>query len=382
MARYGEIALKGRNRHRFEELLVNNVRRALHGLGPAIVTRTYGRIFVQGVDAAAAISRLTRVFGLVSVSPVWVVPRDMDAIKAQACEMLNERRPGTFKIQARRAEKSFPLDSPAINRQLGAHVLEKLPGWSVDVHHPDLVISVEIRPEGAFIFSSSVPGPGGLPVGMTGRGVLLLSGGIDSPVAGWMALKRGMELTAVHFDSSPYTGPRSREKVEDLARLLAGYSGSVSLYVSHFTQIQQAIVSSCPPALTVILMRRMMMRLADRIAEGEGAAALVTGENLGQVASQTLESLVVIGAAAVRPVLRPLIFFDKMEIVERAQDIGTYPISIRPYEDCCTLFVPSHPATAPRERQVVAAEAGLDMEDLIAGSLARTDRMVLTAARG
>jgi len=381
MARYGEIALKGRNRHRFEQLLVNNVRRALHDLGRVSVTRTYGRIFIENVDTAAAIPRLTRVFGLVSVSPVWVMPQDMDAIRAQTLAMLAQRRPGTFKIQARRADKSFPHDSPAINRQLGAYVLDELPGWSVDVHHPDLVIYVEIRPEGAFIFSTSVPGPGGLPVGMTGRGILLLSGGIDSPVAGWMALKRGMELTALHFESPPYTGPRSREKVVDLVRLLAEYAGPVTLYINHFTRIQQAIVSSCPPSLTVILMRRMMMRLADCIAEDEGASALVTGENLGQVASQTLESLAVIGTAAVRPVLRPLIFFDKMEIVERAQSIGTYPISVRPYEDCCTLFVPSHPATSPRERQVVAAEAGLDIEALLAASLAQTERLVLTEAR-
>lgn len=379
MARYGEIALKGRNRYRFEDLLVDNVRRALHGLGPATIQKTYGRVFISDVDTVPATQRLARVFGLVSLSPVWVLPRDMDAIKARAVAMTSGHAPGTFKVQARRSYKEFPYDSPAINRAVGAHVLEHAPGWSVDVHRPDLVINVEVRQEGVFLFSESVPGPGGLPVGMTGRAVLLLSGGIDSPVAGWMALKRGLELAAVHFHSFPYTGERSREKVVDLGRVLAGYAGSINLYINHFTDIQKAIVESCPHHLTVILMRRMMMRLADRIAEREGALALVTGESLGQVASQTLESIVVTNAVAGRPVLRPLISFDKVEIVDRAQAIGTYHISIRPYEDCCTLFVPRHPVTAPRQEQVAAAEQALDMETLIAGSLERTERVILAA---
>ncbi len=378
MARYGEIALKGRNRGQFEKLLVKNIERALAGLGSPRLRRTYGRIFIEGVPVEPALSRLARVFGLVSVSPVRVVPLDLEAIKEQAVALCTGRPGGSFKVATRRPHKAFPYTSPEINRLVGAHVLAHTSGWSVDMEAPDLTIQVEVRPEAAYVFSESVAGPGGLPVGMTGRGVLLISGGIDSPVAGWMALKRGLELVALHFHSFPYTGERVREKVIDLCRVLAAFGGPMELQVCYFTDIQRAIVENCRPELTVLLMRRMMMRLAEAVASRTGALALVTGESLGQVASQTLESITVTNAVPSLPVLRPVIAFDKVEIIERARTIGTYDISIRPYEDCCTLFVPKHPVLTPRLEQLEAAEGALDIPALLEGALERTERLEIT----
>ncbi|MGB9887027.1 MAG: tRNA uracil 4-sulfurtransferase ThiI [Moorellales bacterium] len=376
LVRYGEIALKGQNRRFFEQRLVNNIERQLKGLAPRRVSLVSGRVLVPLRDDWEEVEeRLAAVCGIVSFSPARVVPGDLAAIQETAREemALVATEGDTFKVEARRADKTFPLTSPELARQVGAYLLRRLPGLKVDVHRPRHRLMIEVRREGTYIYTRMVPGTGGLPVGVSGRGVLLLSGGIDSPVAGFLAARRGVEIVPVHFHSFPFTGERSKEKVIDLCRVLARYVGPLRLHVAHFTDIQKAIVQFCPEELRVTIMRRMMLRVAARVAEAEGAIALITGESLGQVASQTMESLAVIGAVTDRPILRPLIGFDKAEIVEQARKLGTYEISIRPYEDCCTLFVPAHPATKPKPERVQAAESRLDVEGLVEACLARTE---------
>lgn len=362
LARYGEIGLKGRNRWLFEEKLIGRMRAALAGFGVEKIEREYGRIYVSlNGDTKEACRRLTRVFGLVAVSPALSTDLDLDAIKAAAAAALAEARAEghtTFKVEARRPNKSFPLTSSEVNRVLGDHLLRTFPELKVDVHHPTVKLEVELR-ERAYIYWRSLPGPGGLPLGVSGRAVLLLSGGIDSPVAGWMAMKRGVEIVPVYFHSFPFTSDRAKEKVVDLCCVLAGYAGTIKLYVIPFTDIQKALHQGGPDALQTILLRRMMMRIARRIAEREGAVALVTGESLGQVASQTLPGLAATEAVVDLLILRPLVAFDKEEIIARARDIGTFEISIHPYADCCTVFVPRHPETRPDLGRIARVEAGL-----------------------
>ncbi|HEY8552065.1 MAG TPA: tRNA uracil 4-sulfurtransferase ThiI [Thermaerobacter sp.] len=440
LVRYGEIGLKGRNRPRFEQALVRQVRRALASWPGVAVYRTPGRVWVEppaGVDPEPLLEALKRVFGVVAVSPAERVSLDLEAIGEAALRVLEDaladssqanalpgsrsgagaaggptrddasapasvaatsggaatdpataggpgatRTPITFKVEARRSNKRFPLTSIEINRQLGSRLLAAHPELKVDVQRPHITVHVEIRHDGAYVYARSVPGPGGLPVGVTGRACALLSGGIDSPVAVWMAMKRGLSVIPVHFHSPPFTSERAREKVVDVTRVLARWGGPLPLWVVHFTEVQRAIQLECPPELTITLMRRMMFRLAERIAARERALALVTGESLGQVASQTMESIRTIGAVTTLPVLRPLIGMDKAEIVDRARAIGTYEISILPYEDCCTLFVPAHPATRPRPEQAEAAEAVRDWEPLLAEALERSSRLVVEPAPG
>ncbi len=370
LVRYGEISLKGNNRPYFEDKLLANMRRALAGLPPRQMRKTFGRIFVDLHNDLEAVSqRLRQVFGIVSMSPVVTAPLEMAAIQQAALAVLADSPGATFKVQTQRPNKRFPLTSPLVNQELGAYLLSHSPGRRVDVHHPDCYVHVEIRDEGAYIYTRTIPGPGGLPVGVTGRGLLLISGGIDSPVAGYMGLKRGLELTALHFYSFPFTSERSKEKVIDLCRVLAGYGGSFSLIIAPFTEIQKAIRQHCPEEFYVTIMRRMMFRIAQAAAEQEGALALLTGESLGQVASQTLPSMAVINRVVDLPVLRPLVAWDKSEIIEVSRRIGTYDISIRPYEDCCTLFVPRHPATKPSLVRVEAAEENLPVAALVAECL-------------
>ncbi|CEP66317.1 tRNA sulfurtransferase ThiI [Moorella glycerini] len=366
LVRYGEISLKGNNRPYFEDKLLANMRRALGDLPPRMMRKTFGRVFVDLHDDLQAVSqRLQRVFGIISMSPVVTAPLELEAIKKAALAVLKDSPGTTFKVQTQRPNKRFPLTSPEVNQQLGAYLLTHNQDQKVDVHTPDRVIHVEIRDEGAYIYSRIIPGPGGLPVGVTGRGLLLISGGIDSPVAGYMGLKRGLELTALHFYSFPFTSERSKEKVIDLCRVLAGYSGPFRLVVAPFTAIQKAIRQHCPEEFYVTIMRRMMFRIARAVAAKEDALAILTGESLGQVASQTLQSMAVINKVVDLPVLRPLVAWDKSEIIEVARRIGTYDISIRPYEDCCTLFVPRHPATKPPLARVEAAEKKLAVEELM-----------------
>ncbi|MDK2820489.1 MAG: tRNA uracil 4-sulfurtransferase [Clostridia bacterium] len=382
LVRYGEISLKGNNRPYFEDKLLENMRYALAGLKTHKMRKTYGRIFIEIEDDLNEVSqRLQNVFGIISMSPTVTTTLDMDAISKTALKVLLDTPGKTFKVRTQRPNKKFPLKSPEINKQLGAYLLTNSQNQSVDVHNPDRVINVEIRNEGAYIYSRTIPGCGGLPVGVTGRGLLLISGGIDSPVAGYMGLKRGLELTGLHFYSFPFTSERSKEKVIDLCQALANYSNSFRLVIAPFTEIQKSIRQHCPEEFYVTIMRRMMFRIAQLVAEKEKALALLTGENLGQVASQTLQSMSVINKVVDIPVLRPLVAWDKSEIVEVARRIGTFDISIRPYDDCCTLFVPKHPATKPPLKLVEKAEKALEIETLLKDCLENLEILTLKARR-
>ncbi|NLM45730.1 MAG: tRNA 4-thiouridine(8) synthase ThiI [Firmicutes bacterium] len=377
LIRYGEIGLKGKNRRFFENTLTANMQRALRDIPGCSVRQAHTRNYVEVPDESSreVEERLQKVFGIVSLSPVAVAPLDLEAIKAVALqEFAKTARPGlSFKVNTKRANKRFPVPSQEVSAAVGAHLLRNLPGLTVDVHTPQEVLDIEIREEEAYLYTKRIPGPGGLPVGVSGKGLLLLSGGIDSPVAGWMMLKRGVTLEALHFHSYPYTSERAKEKVFDLCRRLAVYGGRIVLHVAPFTEIQTELRLKAPERLTVTLMRRMMLRVAERLAVRRKALALITGESLGQVASQTMESINVIERVATLPVLRPLIGMDKQEITEISRRIETYPISIRPYEDCCTIFLPDYPAIRPRPADVEAAEAALAIPAMVADCLANTE---------
>ena len=377
IARYGEISLKGKNRSQFERALERNMHRVLQGIDATLV-HSGGRLVVSVADGKVeeAVERLKNVFGVVSLSPVRLAELTVESIEDAVVDLLGQefvRLPNaTFKIEVRRANKRFPLQSPELAKVLGGSALLRIPALKVDVHTPDITVYVEVRDREALVFGSKVPAVGGMPVGTAGRIGLLLSGGIDSPVAGWLSLKRGVELEAIYFHSPPYTSDRALQKVEDLARVLARWGGRVRLHVVHFTDVQVAIRKDCPDALGITIMRRMMLRIAEAVAHKRNWLALATGESLGQVASQTLESMRVINAVTNMPVLRPLIAEDKVDIIRRARQIGTYDISILPYEDCCTLFVSSRPRTRPRFEETEFAESKLDVPTLVAEAVART----------
>jgi thiamine biosynthesis protein ThiI len=315
------------------------------------------------------------VFGIVSVSPVLKRDLDLDDIKAGAVAVVADTEGKTFKVETRRSNKAFPLTSPEISRVIGGHVLANFPHLQVDVHNPDFVLNVEVRQEGALLYSQIIPCLGGLPAGSSGKGLLLLSGGIDSPVAGFLAMKRGVQVEGLHFHSYPFTSERSKEKVIELARQLSRYNrrGSMKVWIAYFSEIQKALQQSSYPALSITLMRRFMLRIGTALAERERAYALITGDSLGQVASQTMESIHTINAVTAMPVYRPLIGLDKQEIVNLAVQIGTYETSILPYEDCCTVFVPKNPATRPTIEQALRAEAELDVDGLIEEAIAKTE---------
>ncbi|MEA4969884.1 MAG: tRNA uracil 4-sulfurtransferase ThiI [Candidatus Pelethousia sp.] len=381
LVRYGEIHLKGLNRPFFEQKLMQGIRGALRDLGlPIKVRQDQGRMFVFGVSEEKleeAVDRLSRVFGIHAISPALAVAKDYAAIEQTALALVRralEDDPAiqTFKCFSRRADKKFPMNSDDINRELGHAILEAFPALSVDVRAPQMKVWVEIR-EQAFIYTQEMAGPNGMPTGTAGRAALLISGGIDSPVAGYMMAKRGLELSAVHFYSYPYTSARARDKVVDLTRLISRYAGEIRLHLVPFTEIQLAIYEKCPPKETTVLMRRLMMQIAERWAKADGALALVTGEALGQVASQTIESLCVTDDAVSMPVFRPLIGFDKEEIITIAKKIDTFETSILPYEDCCTVFVPQHPVTKPEVNKLRASEALVDWTEMIEKALADTE---------
>ncbi len=381
LVRYAEIHLKGLNRPFFEKLLVDRIKQALNPVH-ANVVREQGRIFVYGIPEASipeCTDRLCRVFGIHSISVASCVEKDWEAIRAAAIE---ETRPHaeqasslTFKCFARRSDKRFPMTSEELCRELGHEILEAYPNLSVDVHHPELSVTAEIRQNNAFVFSGEILGAGGMPVGSNGKAMLLISGGIDSPVAGYMIAKRGVMLDAVHFYSYPYTSERARDKVVELTKLVSRYAGRINLYLVPFTDIQMTIYDKCPSTETTVLMRRLMMKIAERIAKDTGSLALITGESIGQVASQTIESLCVTDDAVSMPVFRPLIGFDKEEIVDKAQNIGTFETSILPYEDCCTVFVPKHPVTKPKVERLRESEALVDFEPMIEKAISDTERM-------
>ncbi len=369
LIRYGELALKGRNRDAFENTLMRNVRIALKDFPEIRVSRNYGRMYVKlnGADVQQVLENVQRIFGISSVSPVVKTQQSEEAIKATALEVIQSLhpQPRTFRVETRRADKRFPLPSMEVSRKVGGYILRNLEGTKVDLHQPETVVNVEIRTEGTFISCQTLPGPGGLPVGASGKVLMLLSGGIDSPVAGWMMLKRGVTLEAIHFQSPPFTSERSLEKVRDLAYKLTRWGGKVRLHVVPFTEIQTAIRDHCPEDYMITIMRRFMMRISERIAAQTNALALATGESLGQVASQTLESMNTINHVVNIPILRPLIGMDKAEITEIARKIDTFELSILPYEDCCTIFTPKNPVTRPKPEIAERFEAGLDIEDLV-----------------
>lgn len=378
LIRYDEIHLKGLNRPFFERKLIEGIKHSLSGLN-ATVHKEQGRIFVYGIaaeDRDEAVDRLTCVFGVHSISPAVGVEKEWNTIVAAARgiteKAIGSREKATFKCFCRRSDKGFFMNSEEINRELGHEMLEAFPNLSVDIREPEIKLCVEIR-EMAFVYAEEIMGAGGMPTGTAGLATLLISGGIDSPVAGYMMARRGLELTAVHFYSYPYTSERARDKVVDLAKIVSRYSGPIKLHLVPFTEIQLAIYEKCPPKETTVLMRRLMMKIAQLWAEKDGARALITGEALGQVASQTLESLCVTDDAVTMPVFRPLIGFDKNDIVAIAKKIDTFNTSILPYEDCCTVFVPQHPVTKPEVQKMRESEALVDFSEMIQRAIEITE---------
>lgn len=373
LIRYGEIHLKGQNRPHFESLQLKAIKRALKGFPEAVTHKGYGRFFVTGLqeeEMPAAISALTKVFGLHSVSPAVEMEKDIDSMTQTLIDMVKDYmaqkglRQATFKVHAKRADKRFPLSSMQLCAELGGRILNAVEGLSVDVHEPDFKVYVEVRDQ-CYGYVDIIPGAGGMPQHSNGRAMLLLSGGIDSPVAGYMIAKRGVEINAVHYHSFPYTSEAAKQKVIDLAKLMSEYAGKIHLNVVSFTDIQMQIYEKCPHEMLVIIMRRFMMRIAQKLAEKHGAQAIVTGESIGQVASQTMESIYVTNSVTTMPVFRPLIGMDKLDIIDIATKIGTYETSILPYEDCCTVFVPKHPVTRPKLEKIIEEESVLDIDALV-----------------
>lgn len=359
----GEIFLKGLNRNKFEKKLKDNIESVLQGIDYEFVN-DMGRWFLYSEDMEETIKRVKNIFGITEICIVSEVPADMEEINREALKAAKENNCETFKVETNRANKKFPGKSMEISSHVGAYVLRNFSQIKVDVHHPKCVINVEIR-ENAYIYSNRIKAVGGLPYGINGSTMLMLSGGLDSPVAGYMMAKRGVELNCVYYHSHPYTSERAKDKVKKLAEILKGYTGSVNLYVVPFTDIQMSIIEKCREDELTIIMRRFMMRIACGLAEKFNIHSVTTGESIGQVASQTMESLIVSDDVSDRPVFRPLIAMDKIDIIEVARNIGTYDTSILPYEDCCTVFVPKHPKTKPILDKIIKSESVLDIERLV-----------------
>ena len=383
LLKLGEMVLKGLNRHSFEDKLQANIHRRLNGLGRfRVYTRqstTYVEPMEDSCDMDAAWEAMKKVFGVVGLSRARACDKDKDAILRACHEYLDDRLRSarTFKVETRRADKTFPMTSIQLSQYVGGELDELYPNLQVDVHHPELTVYVEIRDYAAFVHANPDPGAGGLPVGINGRAVSLLSGGIDSPVSSYMIAKRGVSLDMVHFFSYPYTSPEAKEKVLELARLLTPWCGHLTVHVVPFTAIQEELRRSCPEEMFTLVMRRFMMRIAQRVAKRCGAKALVTGESLGQVASQTMDAMTVTGQVVDIPVLRPVVGMDKEEIVQISRKIGTYDTSILPYEDCCTVFTPRHPRLRPTVEEAEAAEAGLDIEAMVQAAVDGIERIRL-----
>jgi thiamine biosynthesis protein ThiI len=365
-----EISLKGLNRRYFEDLLITNIRKAIGN--EFRIQKESGRIYINGYSDDLA-EKVRKTFGIIGVTKAEIVDKDMDKIGEVAIEQMKLLKDvKTFKVETKRADKKFPLQSLEISREIGGMILKNVEGLQVDVHNPDIVVNVEIRDK-AYIYTKEIKGVAGMPYGSAGKGVLLLSGGIDSPVAGYMMAKRGLELVCVYYHSHPYTSERAKEKVIELAKKLAVYTGSIKLYVAPFTEIQMQIIEKCPEDELTIIMRRYMTQVAEAVAKKENAKALVTGESLGQVASQTLESMLVTNSDLEMPVFRPVVGMDKIDITAIAREIDTFETSILPYEDCCTIFVPKHPKTRPRLDDIRKSEEVLDKEALIANCMANME---------
>ena len=388
IVRCGEVALKGMNKPYFERMLAERIgkRLAATGFGEAEVQRHEGLIYVRfdrGWDEMVVAREIAKVFGVASISPAVEAESDLAAIGQAAVgfmlDLIEKRGIHTFKVEAKRADKDFPVKSPEIARRVGAMVLIGCKVLAVDVHEPDARLFVDVRHDRSFIYTDKISGFGGLPLGTNGKGLVLLSGGIDSPVAAWMMAKRGMMIEAVHFHSYPYTSERAQQKVEELARIVASYCGNFRMHVINLLPVQEQIVMHCPEAETTIHVRRFMMRIAERVARETGCMMLITGENLGQVASQTAEAFVVTDHVVEMPVMRPLIALDKVDIIEKAQEIGTFEKSIEPYEDCCTVFLPKHPTTKPKLERIEKSEEALDVEALVSACVASREIVEIKA---
>ncbi|WP_145409780.1 tRNA uracil 4-sulfurtransferase ThiI [Paenibacillus xylanexedens] len=387
LLRFGEFMLKGKNRARFEKTIITQVRSLLKPYPTASLRKEFGRLYVDlgNESYTDMIKVLKRVFGVMSISPVKVTPSERDAIVETSVAFMEERKHEfeggmTFKVNARRVWKEFPYSSHEMNHMVGSPILRTFQDLSVDVREPDIELRVEIREQGTYIFNEVIPAVGGFPLGTNGKAMLLLSGGIDSPVAAWSSMRRGLEVECVHFYSYPFTSQRAKEKVIDLARALADHAGTIKLHLVPFTEIQTAFTQLGQDNLIITLMRRSMLRIATKLAERERALALITGDSLGQVASQTLPSMNVIGRATELPLLRPLVMMDKQEIITLSKQIGTYDISILPYEDCCTLFVPKSPTTNPNLRIVDKIEATMShLPAWVDEAVAQTETIVLHA---
>lgn len=379
VVRYGDLTVKGRNRNGFEKRMLGHIKAALSSYEALTYFKDFGRLYIKlnGHPYEPIADRLKDLFGIVSFSPVVSTTSDLESIRATALAMMNELnpRPLTFKVSAKRAWKKFPHNSQEMNHLVGAHVLRVTPELSVDVRNPEINLRVDIQEEATYLFYEVVQGAGGFPFGTNGKAMLLLSGGIDSPVAGWLAMRKGLEIEAVHFHSYPYTSDKAKEKVIELARRLSYYSGvPLKLHLVPFTDIQTRIVAAKQDPLIITIMRRAMLRITEKLAYSNGAGGIVTGESLGQVASQTLTSMDVIGRAASLPLIKPLIAMDKNEIIRLAEKIDTYTTSILPYEDCCTLFVPKSPAINPNLRFVEKVESYItELDELIDAAVEGTE---------
>lgn len=385
LIKYAEIGTKGKNRFMFEDALIKQIRYALKSVdGQFEVTKESGRIYVQAegdYDYDDTVEALKRVFGIADICPmVQIDDKDYENMKKYVVEYMDQVYPDkniTFKVDARRGDKKYPVTSEQINRDMGEVILEAFPQMKVDVHHPDVLLHLEVRQK-VNLFSQKIPGPGGMPIGTNGKAMLLLSGGIDSPVAGYMIAKRGVKIDAVYFHAPPYTSDRAKQKVVDLANLVARYAGPITLHVVNFTDIQLYIYDQCPHEELTIIMRRYMMRIAQAIAEQNGAIGLITGESIGQVASQTLQSLAATNEVCTMPVFRPVIGFDKQEIVDVSQRIGTFETSIQPFEDCCTIFVAKHPVTKPNINVIHSSERHLEekIDGMVEEALRTTEQIL------
>lgn len=385
LIKYAEIGLKGNNRYIFENALRDRIKESLLPLGEFEVSKEQGRIFVScpdGYDYEETVAALKRVFGISSICPVVVIDgADWDTLTKGVGDYVEAMYPDrhlTFKVEAKRADKNYPRTSPEICSDMGAYLLKRFPELKVDVHEPQVRFTVEVRTK-SYVYSIIIPGPGGMPIGTSGRAMLLLSGGIDSPVAGYMISKRGVSLSATYFHAPPYTSERAKQKVVDLAKKISRYTGKINLHIVNFTDIQLYIYEKCPHEELTIIMRRYMMKIAEKLAEEENCLGLVTGESIGQVASQTMHSLVATNEVCTMPVYRPLIALDKQEIVEIAEKIDTFEISIQPFEDCCTIFVAKHPVTKPNLKTIRHSEKKLEekIEELVETALNTVETIVV-----
>lgn len=384
LVKNGELVLKGLNRTTFEDILIKNMKKALKQIGEFTYKKSQSTIVVESVDDDVdlddAVDAISRVFGIVALSRAAVAEKDLDDIMAITVDYLREELSDakTFKVNAKRSDKKFPYKSPEICRELGGHILKNFNHLKVDVHNPDITVTVEVRDNYAFVRGNNIKGAGGMPVGTSGRGAVLISGGIDSPVAAYMMAKRGIELVSVHFASPPYTTELAEIKVIELLKKVARYSGPITTYIVGFTKIQEEIREKCPEEYFTIIMRRFMMRISQLLAEKQDCHALITGESVGQVASQTMYAIGCTDAVCKMPVFRPCIGMDKDEIITISRKIDTFETSIQPYEDCCTVFTPKHPKTKPKVEEIELAEQALDADALIADALQNVRKIVVS----